>query len=88
MAPAFPFAWRILLWSSVGFLVANGLLVGGFLVLARLEPGSGARAPAVKLGLGAALILGPVVASAVGFVGGALLGAVLAVRARAVSAWK
>jgi hypothetical protein len=71
----YPFAWRILLWSSIGFLVANSLMIGLFFL-----PGAagwqGANQPIdlVKYGFLAILFLGPVIASLVGFIGGALLG--------------
>lgn len=80
---AFPYAWRILLWSSLGFLTANGLLLGGCaLVASAAGAGAGAAHPLVGLGLVAALLLGPIVASAAGFGGGALVGFVLAWRSR------
>ena len=79
----YPFAWRILLWSSIGFLLANSLMIGLFFI-----PGAagwqGANQPIdpVKYSFLALLFLGPVVASLVGFFGGSLLGLWLAVKAK------
>ncbi len=82
LSPAYRYAWRVLLWSSIGFVVANGAMVGLYLLVARADT-SGAAGDAAKVGIAAALFLGPVVASAVGFVGGAAAGAVLAWRSGA-----
>lgn len=40
-APAYPFAWRILLGSTVGVLAANGALLGVFLPVARTADAGG-----------------------------------------------
>ncbi len=80
LAPAFPYAWRVLVWSSVGFVAANALVLAGFVVVARAVDGAPPASGAAKVGLGAALLLAPVIASAAGFLGGAGPGVVLAWR--------
>lgn len=86
-----PFAWRVWLWSSVGCVVANLPIVALYLVPAALEragvtpaPGVGKSALGVMLAVG--LMIGPIVASAFGFIGGAAAGLILAIRATTVRA--
>lgn len=82
LAPAYPFAWRMLLWSSVTFVGSNVIVLAFYVLAARIAGSIGQSAhPAAQLGLGAALLLAPVVASGAGFVGGAGVGAWLAHRA-------
>ncbi|MGE5189623.1 MAG: hypothetical protein ACM3NF_06155 [Gemmatimonadota bacterium] len=83
LRPLFPFAWRIFLWSTVGVLVANGAVLLLFLVPA--PPSSGpaggpGASDAWKIGLAAGLLLGPVAATALGFVAGSTFGVFLALR--------
>lgn len=82
-SPLFPYAWRVLLWSSVGFLLANALLWLGVAAIV----GAGRQADAERSGpaalqaaLGLALILGPVVASMLGFGTGTVVALLLARR--------
>jgi len=81
--PLFPFAWRILLWSTVGFAAANGAVLLLFLVPAFAPEGvagdPGARG-VLKIGLAAGLLVGPFIASALGFMAGSTFGAFLALR--------
>ena len=83
LAPLFPFAWRILLWSTVGFVVANGAVLLLCLVPAFVPEGApgdpGAR-EVLKIGLAAGLLVGPFVASALGFMAGSTFGVFLALR--------
>lgn len=83
LGPLFPFAWRILLWSTVGFAVANGAVLLLFLVPAFAPEGApgdpGAR-EALRIGLAAGLLLGPFIASALGFMAGSTFGVFLALR--------
>lgn len=81
--PLFPFAWRILLWSTVGFAVANGAVLLLFLVPAfapAAAPGDPGAREALKIGLAAGLLVGPFIASALGFMAGSTFGVFLALR--------
>lgn len=81
--PLFPFAWRILLWSTVGFGVANGAVLLLFLVPAFAPegvPGNRGARGVLKIGLAAGLLVGPFIASALGFMAGSTFGAFLALR--------
>jgi len=81
--PLFPFAWRILLWSTVGFAVANGAVLLLFLVPAfapAAAPGEPGAREALKIGLAAGLLVGPFIASALGFMAGSTFGVFLALR--------
>src|SRR5512145_2605335 len=81
LRPLFPFAWRILLWSTVGIVVANGAVLLLFLVPALAPAGSpGDARGASKTGLGIGLLLGPFVATALGFMAGSTFGVFLALR--------
>jgi len=76
----FPFAWRVAVWATLGVLVANvllGLAVGaGLLVLPDSNDYSAAH-DALGAGIAITAILGPFAASAVGWLGGAVLGTLL-----------
>ena len=84
--PAFPFAWRMALWASLGFLSANALLILSVV----LGLGIAERAPA---GAGQVLgnlsavgaLVGPPLISGAGWLLGLLVGAILAVRQRRVA---
>ena len=83
LKPAYPFIWRTLLWSSLGFLLANAMAAVPFLLLGAPGPaGTEQAADLVKLAYVAVLFLGPVITSFVGFVGGSALGIWFAFRAR------
>jgi hypothetical protein len=86
LSHSFPYAWRFYLWSTIGFVIANVLLVivvaGG---AALLEPGSEERTfgrDAVQLMVGLGGIVGPIPASVIGWLGGGLLGAFRSFRKR------
>ena len=78
--PAFPFVWRSFLWSSVGFIVSNSLVLAAFLLPALLDKNQGQMSGPAKFGFVAFLFIGPVIASAVGFIGGLALGIWFAIR--------
>jgi hypothetical protein len=83
LCPFQPYAWRAWLWGSIGFLLANTLLLAILLpVLARSGIASG-KAPAnytIGTLLGIAVVLGPIAASVCGTVGGIFIGCYLARR--------
>jgi hypothetical protein len=84
---AFPFAWRILLWSSVGCIVANIPMFGLYLVPLGLQragvtPDMAADNTALRIVFVACLLIGPFVASAAGYLGGVFIGVRLAARAK------
>lgn len=76
---AFSYAWRFCLWSTIGFVVANVLLVGilaGAFIL--MGPASGERTigrDALQLIVGIGGMVGPILASLAGWLAGGLLGA-------------
>jgi hypothetical protein len=84
-----PFAWRAWLWGSIGFLVTNALLLA---ILAyplthigvAHSPDGSTDVPGMILG--AAVVFGPLVASASGILIGVLLGCFFGRRKLAVSA--
>ncbi len=84
LRPLFPFAWRILAWSTVGVVTANGAVFLLYLVPAfspeELAADQGARG-LLKIVLAAGLLVGPLVATALGFMAGSTLGVFLALRA-------
>ena len=90
VAFAFPFVWRICLWATLGFVVANALLIlllaGGFLALGRQPsvPTQGGDAARILLGVGT--VVGPLVASVGGWLFGAVVGAALSLSHRQRSA--
>ncbi len=89
LRPLFPFAWRILLWSTAGVVAANAAVFLLYLVPAfapeELAADQGARG-LLRIFLAAGLLVGPLVATALGFMAGSTLGAVLALRALRSSA--
>jgi len=83
---AYPFAWRMLVWSSVGCVVVNLPVLALYLVplafdRAGISLNSGGSGSALNIVLAVGLLIGPVVASAAGYIGGVLLGYYLALRA-------
>lgn len=88
-APVYPFAWRVLLWSSIGTWAANALAFACWFVAAQVfeaaQPppiASPAGQVARTVAVVGVLFVGPFVVSAAGFAGGTALGASLAFRAR------
>ena len=86
LRPGFPFLWRVLLWSTAGFILANIPVFGLYFVPLLLErtgmtPSSGSSGSFLKLALAGGLLFGPLVASGLGFLGGAAIGVWLARRA-------
>ena len=82
----FAYAWRVWLWSSLGCVVANVPVFALYFVPAALErtgttPAPGFGRSVLSVVLAGGLLLGPIIASGVGFVGGAAVGLFLAARA-------
>ena len=74
---AYPYAWRVLVWSVVGFVVANIPIVALYLLpLLFVQSGADPKAigKPVAIVFAAGLFLGPLVALVVGYGGGAVLG--------------
>src|SRR5947209_8475684 len=76
---ALPFAWRVLVWSGAGCVLANLPVFALYAVPLALErsgltPAPGTTSNVLGVALAAGLLLGPIVASAAGFLGGALFG--------------
>jgi hypothetical protein len=71
-----PTAWRLLLWCTLGFLLANAILVAVFFIVGRFffpaTEGTWLQIPSGVLG-GLLVFLGPFIASAAGVMGGAAL---------------
>lgn len=83
LRPLFPFAWRILLWSTAGVVVANGAVL--LLFLAPLlappgAPGDPGGQGGLRIGLAVGLLIWPFVATALGFMAGSTFGVFLALR--------
>ncbi len=81
LRPLFPFVWRMCLWATIGFLVADAALVGLMVVTSGFDPtfvrgtiGDEILRFVVQL----AILVGPLVASAIGWLAGLLLGILLA----------
>lgn len=86
--PLYPYAWRVVLWSSVGFVITNVLLlivVAGAMALMGPAPAEAERTmgrDALQLIVGLGAFVGPVFASLLGWVAGAGAGVLLARRSR------
>jgi len=78
LRPAYPFAWRVLVGSVLGFLLANALMLALFLI----PPGAEQASDAAKFAYAAALFLGPAIVSLIGFLGGSILGVWFAIKSR------
>lgn len=82
----YPYAWRVVLWSTGGFVLANVLLmilvVGAVGVLGPGSPERTVGRDALQLFVGLGGIVGPIPASLIGWLAGAVLGALLARRAQ------
>jgi hypothetical protein len=84
-----PYAWRAWLWGSIGFLVVNALLlaiVAYPLMHVGIAGNPGGRTDVLGMILGAAVVFGPMAASALGIIIGALVGCYFGKRKVAVSA--
>ena len=77
--PLYPFAWRVLLWSSLGFVLANSVMLG-LLILPGTSGFQGFEQAGnlAKIGYASVLLLGPAIASFIGFFGGTVMGIRLA----------
>jgi len=82
LKPAYPFIWRILLGSALGFVLANSLLMVLFLLAGTQVSVGKEQSDVVKFGYAVALLLGPAIASFFGFAGGSALGIWFAFKAR------
>jgi branched-subunit amino acid permease len=84
LSVAYPYVWRIALWATAGLIAANAALVAllalGFVALGDGMAPSSAGHDAFQLLLGLTAIGGPVVASALGWLVGAVLGFALGYR--------
>jgi hypothetical protein len=80
MRPWFGVAWRILLWSTVGVLIAN--LIFGSILMASTTSDISHGGALVKYSFAGLLLLGPFIASALGYLGGQAFGVWRAIRAQ------
>ncbi len=78
LRPVFPFTWRAWLWGTVGFAIANALLIGVVALLLGADVSSAPQYANVVGGVAvAAMVIGPFVASGAGVVIGILFGCYL-----------
>ncbi|MES2018195.1 MAG: hypothetical protein V4484_17040 [Pseudomonadota bacterium] len=87
LATVYPYAWRVSLWGTVGFLVANAMLLGllalGFMAMDTRHPAPSLTQDAAKIAWALAALGGPFIASALGWMAGCPFGVLLAfLRAR------
>ena len=79
-----PYAWRVVLWSTVGFVVANLALVvivaGAASLLGPAPSERTVARDALQLVVGVGAIVGPIPVSLVGWLAGGARGAILARR--------
>ena len=83
LAPIYPYALRASLWASVGTVVANAVLIGLLaLGMGVLEPtaSQSTAQDAAQMAWGLTALGGPVIASALGWLGGFVFGLFLAFR--------
>jgi hypothetical protein len=84
LAAGYPYAMRISVWATVGFIIANSVLIGllgfGFVALDSLVPSPSTTRDVLQVAWALTAIGGPIVASALGWIAGCILGAVLAFR--------
>ncbi len=88
LRPVYPIAWRVLLWSSAGFVAGNALVFGTYFAIARIAalfPQQEPQPPNVVLA--AVLLAAPVVGSFAGFCAGVVLGAWLGLRRVKLGPW-
>src|SRR5262245_17993318 len=74
---AYPYAWRMTVWSVIGCVVANIPILALYPVPPMLAPAATNPGALTRVGLAAlflTLFLGPVVASVIGYGGGVFLG--------------
>ena len=84
-----PYAWRVWLWGSIGFLVTNAVLLGMLaysLMHVGIAGNSDSRTEALGMIIGAAVVYGPSAASALGITIGVLIGRYFGKRKIAVRA--
>jgi hypothetical protein len=84
-----PYAWRAWLWGSVGFLAANATLfaiIAYSLMHVGVAGNSDSRTEGLGMIIGAAVVYGPSVASALGIMVGVLTGCYFGKRKAAVRA--
>ena len=90
IAFAFPFVWRIGLWTTIGFVVANAVLVvlltGGFFAIDRQPSAANEGGNAMRILWGVGTVVGPIIASTAGWLLGAVIGVTLSLRHRHRSA--
>ena len=84
-----PYAWRVWLWGSIGFLVTNAVLLGMLaysLMHVGIAGNSDNRTEVLGVILSAAVVFGPSAASALGITIGTLVGCYFGRRKIAVRA--
>lgn len=90
IAFAFPFVWRISLWATIGFVVANAVLVvlltGGFFAIDRQPSAATEGGDTMRILWGVGAVVGPIIVSTAGWLLGAVMGAALSLRHRQRSA--
>jgi hypothetical protein len=83
---AFPFVWRISLYATLGFVIANAVLVlalaGSSFAVGRQPSAAAEGAGALQILWGVGAVVGPIIASAAGWLFGAVTGAALSLRHR------
>lgn len=84
LASIYPYAWRVSVWATVGFVIANVALAVavavGFVAVDRYSAEPSAMRDAAQATLGVTAIVGPFIASALGWLAGAVFGLILAHR--------
>ena len=79
---AYPFVWRISVWATLGFVVANVLLIVllalGFIALEDASADHSSSRDTFQIVWGLTAIGGPVIVSVLGWLLGAVAGVVLA----------
>ena len=82
LAAMYAYVLRILIWGTVGFVAANALLICflalGLVALERTESSQSTTHDVLQMAWGLTAIGGPIVASALGWMAGCILGGVLA----------
>ena len=70
----FPFTWRAWVGGTVGFMIANALLIGAVVLFLKVGESTAVRSNMVGGIAAVTLLIGPFVASAVGILLGVILG--------------
>lgn len=80
LQPAYPYVVRIVAWATIGIVLSNSVLVLGLFLTGRQLPAHPADLfdHAMVITWAIALVLGPLPASAAGWLGGAVIGVCLA----------